>query len=219
MFNNYILYLVLFVLIFTLWAAYSKPNSFIDRFFEKSRGSVVIFVVIGIYITYYILQVNIEENKRNNTLKIIDKSWLGIVNKIQENYHRCPKFCSSLFFDWQKKEFIPNYRDSDGTDDWPTVLAVSIDIFQSWENVLTVSSVDETDFYVWICNFVQWAKSPQLYRAWLVLYPNYADKTVTFGNILFEEVKKNPPKNSKQLKELGFKIYNNPEIKKLIKKL
>ncbi len=143
---------------------------------------------------------------------------VGIVSKIQENYHKCPNFCSSLFFEWQKKQLTASYKNLDGVDDWPTVMAISIEIFQSWENVLTVSSVDETEFYVWICNFIQWAKSPHLYKAWLVLYPNYADKTIKFGNILFREVQKNPPKNTKELKELGLNIYNKEEIKKLINK-
>jgi hypothetical protein len=216
--KTYILYLIVFVFLITIIATISEPNSFIDRLFDKFRASIVIYVIIGIYLTYYILEVNIDETRRNNTLKIIDKGFLNIVRIIQHNYNKCPKFCSSMFFDWQKDKLVKNYRELNNEDDWTTVLLLSIEIFQSWENVLTVRSVDETSMYVWFCNFIQCAKSEELYKAWQVLYPNYADRTIRFGNLLFAEVRKNIPKNSKQLEKLGIKLYNNKIMKSIISK-
>jgi hypothetical protein len=138
---------------------------------------------------------------------------------IKEEYKNCPELCDSLYFDWQKKEMNWNAKDSyEIKDEWDSVLNISVHIFQAFEDVLTVSELDQTGMYVWVANFIQWCHSPQLRKSWNVLKPNYAITTREFGNFLFEYIASNPaPQNITELTDLSIKLAESDEITKLLK--
>ena len=182
---------------------------------NKINAISVVYIAVGIYITFEIFNQTTEEMKRQTTLKIIDRSLLGNIKLIIENYNKCPKFASSLFYEWQK----PNtFKESVlGDDDWQIVLMISFNIFQAFEDILTVSDVDQTGLNVWIANFMPWCKSKYLKKTWEQLYPNYADRTIMFANLLFKNcLEKDEPKNAEEYKLLSKKIVDSEEFKAVL---
>jgi nitrate reductase NapE component len=162
-----------------------------------------VYIAFGIYITFEIFNQTTEEMKRQTTLKITDRSLLGNLKLIYENYDKCPNFCSSLFFSWQQPK---SKAETTKEDDWQTVLMLSFNIFQAFEDILTVSQVDQTGIYVWIANFIPWCRSKKLKEQWDILYPNFALRTVEFGNFLFRNCLDQPePKDSKVITNVQFR--------------
>jgi hypothetical protein len=214
-----ILYFIsIFLVILVYLSSKSDPGSFLDRILSKINSIGVIYIAIGIYITYKIFSENINEIKRNNTLKIIDRSLLGTIKLINDNYSKCPNFCDSLFYSWQRETLGNKKRKYDIEDSWESVLQISFQIFQAFEDVLTVSNIDQTGFYVWIANFMPWAHSKKLKKAWDTLYPNFADKTIEFGNFMFKVSNENIPRNTSEYKKRAKEIFEMPFIRNLLYK-
>jgi hypothetical protein len=185
-----------------------------DRVLSKINAISVVYIAVGIYITFEIFNQTTEEMKRQTTLKIIDRSLLGNIKLINDNYEKCPRFCSSLFFSWQKPKNMPEPTKE---DDWQTVLMLSFNIFQAFEDILTVSEVDQTGLYVWIANFIPWCRSPKLKELWLELYPNFALRTVEFGNYLFDTCLDQPePRDPMEYQEKSILMVNSDEFKRIM---
>jgi hypothetical protein len=84
-------------------SAKSESNSFLDRFSTKLSALLFLYLALGVFLTYDLQNISIDDRQRETTLKIVERSWMG-VNKIICDYHsKCPQFCDSLYFDWQKK--------------------------------------------------------------------------------------------------------------------
>ena len=192
----------------------APKDSFFDRLLSKINAISVVYIAVGIYITFEIFNQTTGEMKRQTTLKIIDRSLLGNIKLIIDSYDKCPKFSSSMFYSWQKPS---NFREPEGEDDWSIVTMVSFNIFQAFEDILTVSDVDQTGLYVWIANFMPWCRSKYLKKAWDQLYPNYADRTILFGNLLFDFCYEKPePKDPEEYKHLAHVIVDSKEFNNIL---
>ena len=201
-------------IILVYYSTIAPKESFLDRVLSKINAISVVYIAVGIYITFEIFNQTTEEMKRQTTLKIIDRSLLGNIKLIMDNYDKCPRFCSSLLFSWQKPKNIPEPRKE---DDWNVIMKISFNIFQAFEDILTVSEVDQTGLYVWIANFIPWCRSQKLKELWLQLYPNFALRTIKFTNYLFDICLNQPePKNSKEYQEKAIKMANSDEFKKIL---
>jgi hypothetical protein len=211
-FKMYLFISAFIISVFLVYFSTTAPKeSFLDRLLSKINAISVVYIAVGIYITFEIFNQTTDEMRRQTTLKIIDRSLLGNVKLIIENYNKCPKFASSLFYSWQKPA---SFKEPEGEDDWTTVIMISFNIFQAFEDILTVSDVDQTGLYVWLANFMPWCRSKYLRKAWDQLYPNYADRTVLFGNLLFNTFYDKPePKNSEEYKILARNLVESKDFK------
>ncbi len=199
-------------------AAKSNPDSFLDRFSNKISSLMILFFATLVYLSYNIQNDAIQIRQQETTLKIIERSWLGINNIINTEYSKCPNFINTLYFDWQKNEMNWKTHSSQVEDQWTSILYLSVQIFQAFEDVLTVSNLDQTGLYVWIANFIQWCSYNELRKSWNVLKPNFAAPTRKFCDFIFEYLISNPhPKNINELTELSKQLADSPEIKNLMK--
>lgn len=210
-----ILYITIFIAILTYYSAITETGSLLDKMTEKFRGTVVFYIAVGVFITYHLFDENLKEISRNNTLKIIESAWLDLMKEINLTYDKCPHFCSTLFFDWQHRNLPPMQLSKSKKDNWMSVLYLSTLIFQSWENVLTIRNVDNTEFNSWMSFFLAFARSDDLYKVWNISKIHYNHTTVEFGDILFSEIRKSPPKNMSELLILCKKIDELPSVKNI----
>jgi hypothetical protein len=155
--------------------------------------------------------------QRESTFKIIDRGWLNVNKIFMDYYKECPTFINSLYFDWQKKVLGVEYT-YNTKDKWYAVNYVSISIFQSWEDFITSSNIDQTGDVVWLNNFLQWTHSPILNNNWEVLKTNYTETTQVFGDYLFYMSKKHNITNEYELNELAKEIANSDKFKGILHK-
>ena len=101
-------------------------------------------------------------------------------------------------------------------DQWYAVNYLCILIFQSFEDFLTSHQLDETGDYVWICNYIQWASSPILEQKWYVLKSNFANTTISFGDLLFNSVRNIKINDYNDIKQLADKIINSDDYKAIL---
>ena len=106
-----------------------------------------------------------------------------------------------------------NNNNNNNNDDWPTCAYMSNLIFQSWEDYLTLASIDETEDQVWIANFVQFSHSEILRNNWNLLKANYGSTTIEFGDYLFRMTTSYTPKNEIEHLSLAKQIMNSEEFK------
>ena len=101
-------------------------------------------------------------------------------------------------------------------DQWYAVNYLCILIFQSFEDFLTSHKMDETGNYVWISNYIQWVSSPILEQQWSVLKSNFANTTISFGDLLFNQVRNIKIQDFNDIKTLADKIVNSNEYKVIL---
>ena len=219
--NTFIVLLVLTsLMIYIIYVVKStNKGNITSNFTEKIVLLSSIFIPIGIYLTYTIFSRQIQELRVNATFRSIDRGWLNVNKTFVEYYDKCPNLIDSLAYDWQinalgKKQ----YKLSQDEDDWTASNYVSNSIFQSIEDFLTASVVDETTPDVWISNFLQWTNSNILYNNWVVLRSNYALTSQEFTNYLFEFSSKNRNKikNSGDVDKLALGIVGSDFFAKII---
>ena len=197
-----------FLMVYIVYVVKStNKGNITSNFTEKLVLLSSIFIPIGIYLTYTIFSRQIQEMRINATFRSIDRGWLSINKQFIENSDKCPNLIDSLAYDWQinalgKKQ----YKLSQEEDDWVASNYISNCIFQSMEDFITGSVLDETAPVVWVSNYIPWVNSNILNRHWLVLKSNYADTTIEFADYLFLIVSKN-----------RNKINNASDIDKLAK--
>jgi hypothetical protein len=182
-----------FLMIYIVYVIKStNKGNITSNFTEKLVLLSSIFIPIGIYLTYTIFARQIQELRINATFRSIDRGWLGINKQFVENFDKCPNLIDSLAYDWQisalgKKQ----YKLSHEEDDWVASNYISNCIFQSMEDFMVSSALDETAPEVWISNFIPWANSEILSNHWSVLKFNYAPRTIELAEYLFAIVSKN----------------------------
>lgn len=197
------------------YIAKKRKGHFLDKFSDKFAIIGSLFIPIGIYLTYQVFNLQLQAMARESTYKIIDRGWLDVNKKIVEYYDKCPTFVNSLYFDWQKK-VLGNVASPTKPDDWYAVNYLSIVIFQSWEDFITSSTVDETGAVVWINNFLQWSNSELLRNSWTVLKSNYASTTQEFGDYLFYVSSMYKPKNEGELENLAKMVADSEKLKDIL---
>jgi len=212
-----IFFVLVFIFIFLLIIPLTPINSYLDRLGSKIGAATGIFIAMSIFITYQVLHNNNKDLLIKNTLITVDRAWLNILKIFEEYKDKSPNLINSLFYNYQKDKFNLNLNLS-SKDDWFASSLISNNIFQTWEDVLTLSIADETGLEVWIAIFLQYTKSFILLDIWNKFKPNYSITTQEFGDLLFSYIDKNKPNNYKESNSLALEIYNSKEFKKILHK-
>ncbi len=227
--NQIIIYLVviiLTILVLAYFSSQSEINSSFDRFTNKLAILNGIFIGFGIILTFFIFNSNLEQHRKDITLKIVFYSWVDINKAINDCYKDCPNFVETLYFDWQKNAtqsdlFIKDLSQENDIkkqkDKWSAVTYICSMIFQSWENYLTSSEVDETDEITWISIFTQWSYSPIVRKVWNETKSAYTILTIRFGNLLTSNAEHSPkPSNFQDLINTAKKLIKSEKYKDIV---
>ena len=212
--------ILIIMLILIYISCIAKKHSILDRFVDKLSIIVGIFVATGVILTYNVFHRNLEQASIDTTFKIIDRAWINVNKEFHESYKSCPNLIHSLFFDWQIKAFVceNNYDSFKSDDEWHAVNYVSCLIFQSVEDMMTSSSFDETDTFVWLVNCVSWFSSPILQKIWISQKPNYTETAVNLIDLVISKSINRKIKNVDELKLVVSEIINTDEYNKIILK-
>ena len=208
-----VLFSLIFIMVYIVYVVKSTNRGNItSNFTEKLVLLSSIFIPIGIYLTYTIFSRQMLEMRINATFRSIDRGWLSINKQFVEYFDRCPNLIDSLAYDWQIHALgETSHKLRDARDDWVASNYVSNCIFQSMEDFMTGSLLDETGPEVWVSNFIPWANSKILNRHWLALKSNYSSTTIEFVEYLFAIVSKNRNKinNASDIDKLAQDILKS----------
>lgn len=208
-------FLSMAAILYLVYVASAKTGTFLDRFTNKISLITGFLAAFGIYLTYRIFEAQADNLSNDITLRLIDRSWIDLNEIIKQESEKCPTLINSLYYPWQKSVLGNNSNNSNNNDDWTTCSYISIKMFQAWEDYLTLASVDETGSYVWMANFVQWAKSDVLKKNWDVLKSNFSITTIEFGDFLFKSVKEYTPQNADDHLDFAIKLSESKELKNI----
>ena len=212
-----------FIMIYIVYVVKSaNKGNITSNFTEKLLLLSSIFVPIGIYLTYTIFSRQIKEMRVNATYRMIDRGWLAINKQFIENFDKCPNLIDSLAYDWQISALgKTSYKLREERDDWVASNYISNCIFQSVEDFLIGSVLDETPPEVWISNFIPWTNSNLLNKHWLALKANYADTTIEFVDYLFVVTSKNRNQinNASDITKLAKDIAKSDVFNDIVNKI
>ena len=139
-----------------------------------------------------------------------------------ENFDKCPNLIDSLAYDWQISALgKTSYKLREERDDWVASNYISNCIFQSVEDFLIGSVLDETPPEFWISNFIPWTNSNLLNKHWLALKANYADTTIEFVDYLFVVTSKNRNQinNASDITKLAKDIAKSDVFNDIVNKI
>jgi hypothetical protein len=212
-------YFLLFTSILVLYTSYygsilERPTIFLKGIDIFSKFSVI-FIAFGIFMTYIYYRQNLSETRRTNTFRIIETGYIDTNKQIISLYSKCPKFCNSLYYNWQQEGLVV---DQNIKDDWMSKHVIAMTIFHRIELIIDVQGVDNSSFDEWCGLFIQWLHGPYIQKKWKTSYHNLSDiTTVPFINIFIDFINSSkPPKNSKELSQMADKISHHPEIQRII---
>jgi hypothetical protein len=175
-----------------------------------------IFVALGVYLTYSVLNLNVKQLHVATTIQAVDRGWLNLNKELVRLERNCPNLIESFIFPWQKNIIAPHHDSvSNKQDDLMASFYIAAMIFQSWEDFFTTTTLDDTESGAWIGSFLVYARSPILGKIWLAQRSSYASKTQQFGNLLIHYVSTYNPKSEKELNELVTRIVRDPEYQKM----
>lgn len=208
-----IVFVIISIIIFII-AAFLPAGNIFERISTKIGGIIQILFVIGLFISYQTYTNNVNSSKLIQQAGLTEKGWVQVYEKIQSNYSKCPDFCNSLTYPWQKPSGVELKT---GKDEYGSVLSISILIFQSLSNVLGYFMYTDSgdSMNEWLSSFIVWAHSDTLYEIWNKNKFIYDELTIKFGDKIFNEVRKNEPKNNSDVVRLANEICNSEEIKEI----
>jgi hypothetical protein len=210
---NKTLFIVILLLgAYIIFSGFFQPGTFPDRISLKIGLISQILFAVGIYLTYLDYSQSNLEQRRINTIKITNV-WLGINSKIRVLYPRCPNFCNSLYFDFQRKALG---KEISGEDDWTAVLDLSNSIIQTIENVLEFTESDNSGFYSWLTVFITWGNSKILRKAFEAQKELYRVRTQLFIRAIFEFEDRYQIKNGDDLMKVAGDFCKSKELKEII---
>ena len=210
--------ILLLLILFIIYGSSVPVNNIIDRITNKLELLSGFFIGCGVILTVFIFNISDIEARKNITLAFIDKSWININRKLNDNYSKCPNFINSLCFSWSKNNNSNvTLEKTTNNDNWFAVNDISSNIFQSWEDFLKLHNFDESDKISWINKFLGWAVSPQLKNIWNNHKQNYNIITQKFGDLLFNYLSTNNPQNSQDVINLSNAIISSQEYINIIK--
>lgn len=212
---NYFPALIVAIFLVSVIATYFiKPEEFKKSriFVFVSMMASIAVVILGFNVLVSTLSMELQKNitKAQFTKLNIDKSWLFPNQIICEKNKARPEFLASLYYN--NLDLLEASKNLDTPKTIDSTLAeqyLSIVLFQSWEDYLTMRKFDETGDEVWLVNFLQWAQSPYLKTEFERLKYNFAALTIKFGELLFEYGAKIPVPTT------DSKVYNDTAIKLL----
>ncbi len=218
-----VLFTLTFLMVYIVYVVKTtNKGNVTSNFTEKLVLLSSIFIPIGIYLTYTIFSRQIKEMRINATYRMIDRGWLSINKQFIEYFDKCPNLIDSLGYDWQIHALgKKSDRLREDRDDWIGSNYISNCIFQSIEDFLIGSVLDETPAEVWVSNFIPWTNSNLLNKHWLALKANYADTTIEFVDYLFAIVSKNRNqiKNASDIEKLAKEIANSDVFNDIVNKI
>jgi hypothetical protein len=228
--DNYLVLLIIIIFIISaiiVIASTKKINSFLDRLTNKFPLLSGFFIAFGVFITYRIFKLNHENTLKENTLRMIDRGWVSLNEKIIDYYSQCPAFIDTLYYDWQKKALLNLDDSSDlqlklnnvpNQDKWNCINAICVLIFQSIEDFITIhESGMSTSDHVWIANFLQFLKSERVQEIWGHFKANYDNKTILLIDYLIEVSINNIPKNEQEFEKITDEIAKSQRYKDIMK--
>jgi hypothetical protein len=213
--NKIFIFAIIFIcvsIIINILSTIFPTGNIFERFSSRIGNIIQILLVIGLFLSYKTYISNTQNTALSQQASLTEKGWVQVYDKIQSNYNRCPNFCNSLTYPWQKP---PGVELKTGKDEYGCVLSISILIFQSLSNVLAYFMFVESGDTMneWISSFITWAHSDTLYEMWNKNKFIYDELTVRFGDYIFKEVRKNKPKNNEDVIDLSINICNSEEVK------
>ena len=214
-----IIFIIFIFPFFILWIFTKNKkikNTLFDKIVDKVNVFSTILIPIGIYLTYQIFDLQLQQEIRDATFNTIDRSFIKVNKDFIDYFDECPNFINSLFFDWQRKVLGKIYG-SEKQDNWYSVNYLSNSIFQAWEDFLTTTNIDETGDNSWITSFLEWSNSDILKKNWSVLKINYNATTIELGDYMFKMVSLNKPKNISELNNIATLIIESERYKTIIK--
>lgn len=154
----------------------------------------VIIFGFSVVLTAISVKEQVRVNSASLTKQSIDKMWLHPNQLLTDSHDLRAEFISSLYYNnLSLYEFAKNHPKTKPSA--ASILEeqnVSINLIQAWEDYLTFREFDQTGDTVWLNNFLQWAQSPYLREQFNNLKYNFAQKTIEFGELLFEYAGKLP---------------------------
>ena len=82
-------------------------------------------------------------------------------------------------------------------------------IFDYWQNVIFTGTYFKENPNAYICEFLQYASSPQLYKFWVKMRINYGDNTRKFGNTLFQYAALVKNKTIQEFQRVADRMYQD----------
>jgi len=188
--------------------------------FDKSHISVFvkmlaslsgIMIAYGIFLTADVFENNGKIAKIEQTYKVIDRSYLNVVDKMRKLYPHAPNFIASL---WPTKGLFP--KSLNKNDDPAAVLELTVMMLKSFEDHMTGHKFDQTGEDVWAATFLQWGSSDEFMGHWKDLYPSFKKKTNEYASLIFEYARKGGKiKNADELAQRAQEFSSDPRVKKL----
>ena len=226
-FITIVVIIFILLILFIIYGSMVPVNHTIDRITNKLELLSGFFIGCGVILTVFIFNISDIQTRKNITLNFIDKSWININHKLNDNYSKCPNFINTLCFNWSKynnsnvtSTLVDALKGSSekttNNDNWFAINDISSNIFQSWEDFLTLHNFDESDKIGWINKFLSWAISPQLKSLWPNHKQNYNINTQKFGDLLFNSLSTNNPQNPFDVNKLSTVIINSQEYLNII---
>lgn len=189
---------------------------------SRSHTFLTVFSGLGILITflfYYNLvelqqeQIEItsiqQEGSLNTSIRV------SLSESLIKASDLLPAFIGSI------NPLIKGYSGEDSTT--PKALTyrttISQKIFTIWRDYLTLDAYIAYDTVSYICGFLQWASSEQLFEQWLIDRIDYPCNAIRFGDLLFEyglsEYERTPEGYTKLAKEfISNSKYTDIKCKK-----
>lgn len=200
------------LLVFVIFVATRKEHSFADRFGKNFSILTGTFIALGVLITMRFLEINHNDMTNSQSLKIVDRCF-DMLELFEKYRDKCPNFISSMFFDFQKPKFTKQPTPGNSQDDWGAVMFLGNKIFQLWEDMITVSTQDELGRDVWMCSFLQFARSDQLKELYDNYKYDYSEPSRELGALLFEVHKKVTISNPDEWHKASINLTQDPRFK------
>lgn len=209
-----IIFMTLAILI-TFISSFYESESVFSKVSSKIGNIIQILFLMGLLLSYQTYINNSKQMELTQLSTLTEKGWVSVYQKIEESYEKCPNFCNSLSFEWQKPLNV-DMSTADKKDDYGAVLSLSIFIFQSFNSVigyyLYYGEGGET-MNEWISSFIIWANSNTLMDVWNKNKFIYDKYTQIFVDKIFKMVRENPPKNDKDVVKLSREICHSNEVR------
>lgn len=202
-----------------------KPNDFkntrISVFISIMGSMAVVVLGVNVYVSTVGLQTQNSVNSAQFTKESIDKLWLFPNQILTEKRNARPEFLASFYYNnLTLYELTKNLSTSPTPQSEIDEQYISIVLIQCWEDYLTFRTLEKTGDDVWLCNFLQWAQSPFLKKAFDTLKYNFASLTRDFADLLFENAAliPIPSNNPKIYRDTVEKLLSNPKLLTIFEK-
>lgn len=191
-------------------------NSRVKIFLDVLAGLAVLMVSGQIVLSARQNALQKESDRISRTEQAITEEWLQPNKMLADEADKIPQFTGSLYAN--NSALYAACSSGNGPDCAREFQqqTTAVDLFQRWENYLTLRAFDKTGDRVWISNFLQWAASPELRKLWVILKHNYKGTTQKLASLLFEYSDKENPRTAEQFTATSQKLVADPRFQQLV---